>query len=179
MIKSRSDFIIYLEADRKALARQNNWSLKSRMFDGIWYFERLLRKIEYFQNCKKGLFWKIIRQFYVLKFNKLSQELGFSIPINVFGPGLSIAHRGTIVINPEVKIGANCRLHVCVNIGVGSDGRCPVLGDNCYIGPGAKLFGGIKIANGIKIGANAVVNKSFLEENCTIAGVPAKVVSKR
>lgn len=43
-----------------------------------------------------------------------------------------------------------------------------------YIGPGAKIFGKIKIADGIKIGANAVVNKSFLSAGKTIVGVPAK-----
>lgn len=53
----------------------------------------------------------------------------------------------------------------------------PVIGDNCYIGPGAKLFGDIRIGNNVAIGANSVVNKSF-EDNVTIAGVPAKIVNK-
>ncbi|MEK4268049.1 MULTISPECIES: hypothetical protein [Bacillus] len=54
----------------------------------------------------------------------------------------------------------------------------PTIGDHVWIGPGAKLFGNIKIANGITIGANAVVNRSFTEENITIAGVPAQKVKE-
>jgi serine O-acetyltransferase len=53
-----------------------------------------------------------------------------------------------------------------------------LFGDNVYIGPGAKIFGPIVIGNNVAIGANAVVNKSF-QHNCTIAGVPAKVISQK
>ena len=52
----------------------------------------------------------------------------------------------------------------------------PHLGNNVDIGYGAVLIGDITIADDIKIGANAVVNKSFTEPGVTIAGVPAKVV---
>lgn len=41
--------------------------------------------------------------------------------------------------------------------------KAPKIGDNVYIGPGAVLFGDIEIADNCWIGANAVVNKSFLE----------------
>jgi serine O-acetyltransferase len=63
-----------------------------------------------------------------------------------------------------------------VNIG-GWDGGNPRLGDNVYIGPGAKIFGDIDIASNIAIGANAVVNKSFMESGISIGGVPAVKVS--
>ena len=48
------------------------------------------------------------------------------------------------------------------------------MGDNVYLGPGAKVFGEIYVANGSKIGANAVVNKSCHEENAILVGVPEK-----
>ena len=38
---------------------------------------------------------------------------------------------------------------------------------------GAKVLGGITIADDIKIGANAVVTKSFDEARITIVGIPA------
>ena len=68
-----------------------------------------------------------------------------------------------------------------VNIGTaaGVERRVPQIGNNVYIAPGVKIFGDIEIANGIAIGANAVVCKSFLEENVTIAGVPAKQISDK
>jgi len=116
-----------------------------------------------------------------LRHRRLGRLLGFSIPPNVFGPGLSIAHYGTIVVNPGAKIGANCRLHVGVNIGTsaGQSVAAPTLGDNCYIGPGAKLFGHIEIGPGTVIGANAVVNESFPDGHITLGGVPAKQISSR
>ncbi|MCA0132691.1 serine O-acetyltransferase [Winogradskyella alexanderae] len=111
------------------------------------------------------------------RYKKISIKLGFSIPINVFGPGLSIVHYGTIVVNKSTKVGANCRMHACVNIGAsGGEAAAPQLGNNVYIAPGAKIFGKIKIPNNTAIGANAVVNKSFEKENTIIAGIPAKVI---
>jgi serine O-acetyltransferase len=68
-----------------------------------------------------------------------------------------------------------------VNIGTeaGKSKAAPTVGDNCYIGPGAKIFGEINIGPNTVIGANAVVNKSFPEGNQTIAGIPAKVISQK
>lgn len=51
------------------------------------------------------------------RFRKISVRLGYSIPINVIGPGFSLPHRGNIIINPNTKIGKNCRIHVGVTIG--------------------------------------------------------------
>ena len=53
-------------------------------------------------------------------------------------------------------------------------GGVPVLGDNIYLGPGAKIFGRVVIADGCKIGANAVVNKSCEQKNSVLVGVPAQ-----
>ena len=101
------------------------------------------------------------------------------IPINVCGPGLSIGHFGTIYINHNAKIGKNLRIQSGVTIGGSSStpNEFPNLGDNVYIGTGAKILGGVKIANNVAIGANAVVVKDILEEKTTHAGVPAKKIS--
>lgn len=107
-------------------------------------------------------------------------KLGFTIPINVFGPGLNIHHYGFIVVNAHAKVGANCNIQQGVNIGQNyGNNDVPCIGNNVYIGPGAKIFGGIKIANNIAIGANSVVNHSFLTEGVTLAGVPAIEIGKR
>ena len=90
---------------------------------------------------------------------------------------MCFCHYGTLVVNKDARIGNNCRIHVGVNIG-GFNGGVPVIGDNVYIGPGAKIFGGITIGNNVSIGANAVVNKSF-PDNVVIAGVPAKIIKER
>ena len=104
-------------------------------------------------------------------------RLGLSIPLGVFGPGLSIAHYGTIVVNKNACVGVNCRIHPGVCIGV-AHGRAPTIGDNVYIGPGAKIFGGVTVGDNAAIGANAVVNKD-VPPGVTVAGNPARIVSHR
>lgn len=183
MILNKTDYIKYLEQDAKAL-KINNEGFFNKIMDVlspnlIWKFEKLLRKVEYFKNCKNSGISKLYFYYLKYKFKKISVKLGFSIPPNVFGPGLAIVHYGTIVINGNAKIGANCRMHACVNIGAsGGEDEAPQLGDNVYIAPGAKIYGNISIANNTAIGANAVVNKSFNKENTVIAGVPAKVIGE-
>lgn len=178
MILSKKDFYEYVNADKKALGINDKTSKYSLNYK-IFKFEKTMRKLAYFVNTHKN--YKLHLMYYYLKYKyqKLSIKYGFSIPFNCFGKGLSIAHIGTIVINGNVKIGDNCRIHVCTNIGTaaGYGGECPQIGNDVYIGPGAKIFGKIKIADGIVIGANAVVNKSFEEKQIAIAGVPAKKIS--
>ena len=178
MISDKKEFYEFLMADKKALKRLTR---KPKSTDLIWKYEILLRKCEYYNNCKKGLINKIILYYYRWNKHKIGIKCNFSIPLNVFDSGLSIAHIGPIIINSGAKIGKNCRIHVGVNIGTeaGKESEAPTIGDNVYIGPGAKLFGKIKIGNNVAIGANAVVNKSFEEDNISIAGVPAKKISNK
>ncbi len=187
MINSKEEYYYYLEADRIASAKPLNKSLslygRLNYFifkDYIWEFQKTLRKLEFLKNKKKNIFEKTHYIFVLKKFKSLSYKLGFTIPPNVFGPGLSIAHYGNIVVNPNSIIGSNCRIHSDVNIGTqaGFANKSPVLGDNIYIAPGAKLFGDITIANNTIIGANAVVNSSFDKENIAIGGIPSKIISE-
>ena len=133
--------------------------------DDIWRFERLVRKVEYYRNCKRSSLSRLYPKWLYYRFHILGRKLGFIIPPNVFGPGLAILHRGTIVVNFQARIGKNCRVNTCVNIGTDVKylDKAPRIGNNVYIGPGAKIFGDIQIANDIAIGANAVVNSSFNE----------------
>ncbi|MCI4671339.1 MAG: serine acetyltransferase [Bacteroidia bacterium] len=183
MIQSRTDYQKYLEADRIALKIKSGGNplvklVKNIFFPHyIWKFQKLLRKVEFHTNRKKGLLGKVVFAYHKYHFRRLSLRLGFSIPPNCFGPGLAIVHYGTIVVNSNARIGANCRIHVCTNIGAsGGKPEAPQIGDNVYIGPGAKIYGDIQLANNTAIAANAAVGKSFFEENTLIGGIPAKVI---
>ena len=181
MIQSKRDYLQYLERDRIALEIYNEGvvsKLKNLFFPNpVWIFQKRMRKLEYHVNCKNKGMNKLYINYLKYKYRKLSIKLNFSIPINTFGPGLSIVHYGTIIINYTTRIGANCRMHAGVNIGAsGGEIQGPILGDNVYLAPGAKVFGNIRIPNNTAIGANAVVNKSFEKENTIIAGIPAKVL---
>ena len=157
-------------------------SVRILALDVIWQYTKTLRRCEYLRNCNKlpRLAMNPMYLLAKLKLRRLSFKLGFSISENCFGPGLSIAHYGNIVVNPNVRVGENCRIHVGVNIGSGARGEgCPKIGNNVYIGPGAKIFGDIVIGDNTVIGANAVVNKSFPEGNMTIGGIPARKLSDK
>ena len=169
MIQSKADLKEYLCADAFVYGGG-----KPRLFgDEQWKYVITLRKREYYQNTGKN---KLMYLYYKFKHRRMSIKLGFDIPCNVFGKGLKINHFGCIIVNPKAKIGDWCDIHQGVNIGENVDKCAPVIGDNVWIGPGAKLFGNITIGNNVMIGANSVVNKSF-EDNVNIAGVPAKVIN--
>jgi serine O-acetyltransferase len=181
MIRSKEDYLFYLSEDKKSLGKKSKGivaELKQFFFpDFIWQFQRLMREYEYFNNCKTGVFSKIYRLYLKSKFRKLSLKLGFSIPLNTFGPGLAIVHYGTIVVNGNAKIGANCRIHASTNIGASNgSNKAPQIGENVYIAPGVIIFGDIKIASNTLISANSTVNKTFEIENTMIAGSPAKFI---
>ena len=198
MILSKSDLQRYLELDRRALGIRR---AKRPPLTGyrVWKFQVALRKHEYYANTGRSLFGRIMKKFWGAVHEIYGVRLGFSIPINVFGPGLRINHYGLIVVNPKARVGAFCDIHQGVNIGEGfGKDEVPEIGDHVYIGPGAKIYGRIRIADrtaagvvepasaqpviiddDVFIGANAVVNRSFERPDTTIAGVPARQVADR
>lgn len=175
MITDRKTYKSYRQADLKAYQVEHLTLYKWRWMDCL-RFQLRLRKIEYLYNTKGHNPVRTLRWFILEVLNhRLATRLGFSIPKNVFGPGLCIVHPGTIVVNPAAKVGSYCRIHPSTCIG-DYDG-VPTIGDYVYIGPGAKLYGAITLGDNVAVGANAVVNKSF-PSDVTIAGVPAKTVSQ-
>ncbi|WP_163339184.1 serine O-acetyltransferase [Desulfopila sp. IMCC35008] len=183
MIQSKKDYLKYLAADSVALGI-NISSFREKLNEfvypnPIWGFQKNLRKLEYYYNCKKGFIGKLFYYYLLHKFRRKSISLGFSIPENVFGPGLAIVHYGTIVVHHKARIGKNCRIHANVNIGAsGGSPQAPQIGDNVYIGPGSVIYGDIKIGNNVAISANSTVNKTFDENNILIAGSPAKKIKE-
>lgn len=177
MIDSRQKYYEYLRQDRIALGRQQD-KRPSLFGDEIWKFEILLRKVEYDLNCRRGAAGKMIGKWHKMKFHRLSVRLGMTIPINTFGPGLSIPHYGTIVVHGNTRVGKNCRLQEGVTIGATNGSHeAAVIGDNCYFGSGAKVIGAVRIADDVAVGANAVVTTDITEPGTTWAGVPARKIS--
>ena len=95
------------------------------------------------------------------------------------GSGFYIGHFGGVVVHPQVVIGKNCNISHQVTLGIANRGvrkGCPVIGDNVYIGPGAKVIGNIQIGNNVAIGANCVVTKD-VPDNSVAVGVPGNTIS--
>jgi serine O-acetyltransferase len=172
MIASRTDLREYLAADLHANSPHQCWRFWHRYQNPVLAWMRQLRRLEYRTNTKRGYLWKIYLVWARYRFRCASIRLGFSIPPNVFGPGLAIVHWGTIVVNEDARVGASCRVHPGVCLGK-KNGKAPVVGDDCYLGPGAKLVGGVVLGDRVAVGANAVVTHSF-GDGAVLAGVPAQ-----
>lgn len=87
--------------------------------------------------------------------------------------------RGTF-INPGSKIGARTILFQSITLGSKEivDEVDIVIGKNCLLGANVCVLGKVKIGDNVKIGANSVVTKN-ISSNCTVVGVPAKIVKKK
>ncbi|MGX9900555.1 hypothetical protein ACW0JT_12880 [Arthrobacter sp. SA17] len=107
-------------------------------------------------------------------FHHFSCRLPYKVRL---GEGTRLGYNGLgTVFHPETVVGRNCVIAQNVTLGSrGKPGDKPAIGDNVYIGPGAKCLGG-KIGNNVVVGANAVVVNP-VPDNCVVAGVPAKVIS--
>lgn len=79
-----------------------------------------------------------------------------------------------IFISRYAKIGKNCLIYQNVTIGE-VNREAPVIGDNCLIGAGAVIIGGIRIGNNVCIGAGTVVNKD-VPDNFTVVSQPMRFI---
>jgi len=107
----------------------------------------------------------------------------------VVGPGTWIGAFTLIDGSGGLTIGAGCDVSSGVHIYTHSSvrrcvsgrafpdvERAPVtIGDNVFIGAGAKIIGGVRIGSDVKIGANAVVTRD-VPDGATVVGIPAKVI---
>ncbi len=160
--------------------------------DSVRYFLRQL----FFGESFKYIFWMrltgylrnsafylkpaFIVSYFILKHYRY--KFGIYIPDQTkIGRGFYIGHFGGIIINPDCIIGNNCNISHGVTLGSTSRGSkkgSPVIGDNVYIGPGAKIIGAVRIGNNAAVGANCVVTKD-IADNSVAVGIPATVISSK
>ncbi len=112
---------------------------------------------------------------YFYKCKKMESHNLASLGINLswgtkFGSVPHLPHGiQSIIINPYATIGKNCTIFHGVTIGndYKSVENAPTIGDNVFIGAGAKIIGKIKIGNNVRIGAGAVV-ATDIPNNATV-----------
>jgi serine O-acetyltransferase len=99
-------------------------------------------------------------------------------PSAIIGKGFFIDHGMGVVVGETAEIGEYVTLFQGVTLGgTGKERgkRHPTLGNHVVVGAGAKILGGIRIGDNVKVGANSVVLKS-VPANSTVIGVPARVI---
>lgn len=179
MIYTRKDLKKWIDYEEKIYGVRGIRKVIGLIFpiserDVLYKHQRLLRKYEYFINSKKP----ILRFIYQIIVQRYQNKYFLHIPPNTCGRGLRIMHVGPILINQNAKIGENCVLHINTAIVAGgSNHEAPVIGNGCVLGVGSSIVGKTNLGNAIAVGANSLVNKDFVEDDITIAGIPAKKIS--
>ena len=101
-------------------------------------------------------------------------------PGATIGKGLFIDHGNGVIIGETTIIGDNVTLYQGVTLGgTGKEQgkRHPTIGNNVMISAGAKVLGSFMVGENSKIGAGSVV-LSEVPPNCTVVGVPGRVVKR-
>ncbi len=112
---------------------------------------------------------------------KSARKTGIEIhPGARIGSGLFIDHGHGVVIGETAIIGDNVTLYQGVTLGGNGKEhgkRHPTIGNNVMISAGAKVLGSFEIGDNSKIGAGSVV-LSPVPANCTVVGVPGRIVKR-
>lgn len=170
-IRTREDLAAWAAADA-AMNGVERWRPRHALTRGVVHFLHVLRLCEYWEN-QPGPVARVMSGVYKVRLRRLSERLGFDVGRHTAGPGLSIAHSGLLVIHPDARIGARCRIHQGVTIGA-TAGGVPVIGDDVFIGPNALVLGGVTIGDRAFIFPSAVVTCDVPDGHAA-AGVPATV----
>ena len=135
---------------------------------------RMYRRAHFFYQKKMYFIARYISQ-------KCVRKTGIEIhPAAKIGRRLVIDHGNGIVIGETTEIGDDVLIYQGVTLGgTGKDTgkRHPTIGNNVMISSGAKVLGPFKVGDNSRIAAGAVVLEE-VPENCTVVGVPARVVRR-
>lgn len=122
-------------------------------------------------------------KFYKKKYRKMLKENNAWIPLSADIKEVPLMPHGIkgVFISKNATIGKGCTILHQATIGSNAfdDSKhtgSPIVGDNVFIGAGAKIIGGIKIGNNVRIGANCVVCED-VPDNSTIV-MPKPIIIK-
>lgn len=127
-------------------------------------------------------FWKHNMKFIARYISQnAAHKTGIEIhPAATIGNRLVIDHGHGVVIGETAEIGDDVLIYQGVTLGgTGKDTgkRHPTIGNNVMISSGAKVLGPFKVGDNSRIAAGAVVLKE-VPANCTVVGVPARIVKQ-
>ena len=129
---------------------------------------------------------KLVRYYYLFRMKKMDAFNSASLGNRINGgsyfksiPNLPHGIKG-IFINDKSVIGKNVTIFQQVTIGAKDvvNGKGPTIGNNVYIGAGAKIIGDITVGNDVKIGANAIVVENIPDGATVVRSKPRVIIKK-
>ena len=137
------------------------------------------KKFFYIKNNaeKKSIIHKLKKRKYELDVRNIEIKYNCGIPTETdIKETITFPHGiNGIFISKGAKVGENCVIFHQVTIGSNTlkDSKrngSPIIGDNVYIGTGAKIIGNVKVGNNCRIGANCVVVKDIPDNTTVVLG---------
>ncbi len=142
--------------------------LVNKLFGGTWALK---------ERCRTSRN-RIVRWLANYVYTKALQAKGSWISVDARFKSIPLFPHGIcgVFISGEVSIGRNCVIFQHVTIGsntlIDSSGfGAPTIGDNCYIGVGAKIIGKVTIGDNVRVGANTVVVQNVPDNSLVISDV--------
>jgi len=147
----------------------------SLIHPALWVFTvyRFGRWVETMESC---ITRSVLDKTYWILQRLVSTITTVELPRRVsIGKDMHIIHPLSIVIHPKTIIGDNVGIMHEVTLGSRGTYAAPVIGNNVFIGAGAKILGEITIGDNVDIGANSVV-LTDVPPNCLVVGVPGRII---
>jgi serine O-acetyltransferase len=92
------------------------------------------------------------------------------------GPGLVI-HNSNCIFILATRIGHSCTVNQGVSVASVRGTGWPTIGNNVYLGAGCKVMGGVTVGDNVVVSANSLV-AADVPSDCTVMGVPARIISR-
>lgn len=133
-------------------------------------------------NCPNRSLRRLMKPVWRIRYQKLCVKYGAGIPLSAnIGKSTTFPHSlYGIFVSMGATIGEGCVIFHQVTIGSNTLANsrkygAPTIGNNVYIGAGAKIIGNVKIGNNVRIGANAVVVQD-VPDNATVVLTSPRVI---
>jgi len=180
MIASKDDLRIYIGEDLRMQGLPPKWKARYRLQNRVLYYMWLLRRSEYWTNCRRDPIARLVAATLRFRVLRLGEVLGVSVPRNTAGPGFSLAHAGLTRLNWSCKVGARARIHqgCCIAHGTSSstgESGAATVGDDLFLGPNAVVVGPVTLGDSVFVLPGAVVTID-LPSGAVAGGVPAKIL---
>lgn len=127
---------------------------------------------------------RLLRWYYFRRHQRLMEKGCSSIPVTAEFADMPTLPHGLsgIYISAGAKLGKDCVIFHQVTIGSNTlpgskNTGFPTIGDNVYIGAGAKIIGNVTIGNNVRIGANCVVTQN-IPDNATVVLEKPRIILK-